>query len=272
MSDTFVSVRDPFSSYYGIRPIVCLKANVNAKYEDGVWILESNNEENKNQEETAKNEETIVGTWKATSTDNQEQSLGYIYGTGLKDGNELIFKEDNTYEMYLGLVYSQKGKYKVEGNKITLMENIYTGDNPGKKIASELKNENGQIILNESFEGTAVNVIFSKGSLNNDNNNEEKANNTDTNVTTTEPTKETLNELKVGKNTIKYGTYKGIDAAEGDTLVLKTDGTARINGKNCKFVIGKYNFAQDISSDGTEDAIIFKDSSGDTFFALYVRR
>ena len=77
--------------------------------------------------------------------------------------------------------------------------------------------------------------------------------------------------LKVGSATVKYGTYKGEDAATGETLVLKSDGTATLNGKSYKFTVGKYDFAQDISSVGSyEDAIILKNSDGTTFFALYV--
>lgn len=78
------------------------------------------------------------------------------------------------------------------------------------------------------------------------------------------------NELKIGDKTIKYGTYTGIDGATGDTLVINKDNTATLNGTNYTYKVGKYNFAQDLSSDSYEDAIIFLTNTGDTSFALYV--
>ena len=88
---------------------------------------------------------------------------------------------------------------------------------------------------------------------------------------TTDSLGETKTDFKVGSATVKYGTYKGTAAATGDTLVLKSDGTATLNGKSYNFTVGKYDFAQDISSIGSyEDAIILKNSDGTTYLGLYV--
>ena len=77
--------------------------------------------------------------------------------------------------------------------------------------------------------------------------------------------------LKVGSNTVKYGTYKGKDAATGETLILKSDGTAIYNGKTYKLTVGKDDFAQDISTAGhLKDAIILKSSSGELGLSLFV--
>ena len=87
---------------------------------------------------------------------------------------------------------------------------------------------------------------------------------------TTESLGETKTDFKVGSTTVKYGTYKGIDAATGETLILKSDGTATLNGKSYTFAVEKYNFGQDSSSNSMEDGIVFKDSSGSIVFAVYV--
>lgn len=77
-------------------------------------------------------------------------------------------------------------------------------------------------------------------------------------------------ELQIGSKTIKCGTYDGIFGATGDILVIKSDKTATLNGKEYTYKVGKYNFAQDSSRDSYKDAIIFLNTTGDTAFALYV--
>lgn len=134
VGESKVSIRDPFSSYDGVRPIVCLKSDVKLKNENGIWIIEG----------------------KSNNSDQQTQ-----------------------------------------------------------------ENEN-------------------------------------------------TDELKIGNKTIKYGTYTGIDAATGDTLVINKDNTATLNGTSYKYEIGSYNFVQDSSSDSYEDGIIFQNNDGSTAFSLYV--
>ena len=66
------------------------------------------------------------------------------------------------------------------------------------------------------------------------------------------------------------GPTHGIFGATGDILVIKSDKTATLNGKEYTYKVRKYNFAQDSSRDSYKDAIIFLNTTGDTAFALYV--
>ena len=76
--------------------------------------------------------------------------------------------------------------------------------------------------------------------------------------------------IKVGNETVKFGTYKGEDGATGSKLVLNSDGTATLDGKSYKFSVGKYDFAQDSSGAIYKDAIILKNSDGTTYIGLYL--
>ena len=257
--------------------------------------VDSWNERTNDTMEKTENNIDVVGDWKATKTSNDNYSLGYIYGTSVTTNNSLKLNADGTYTLYLGFIFSQKGNYQTNGTIINLINNEYTGDNPDYKMAQQLKINDDQIILEEKADdNTSVNIIFEnvKNISNNTtstetNNNNNKTNNgttstnkTNTNTstntndntstTTQTPSKTTAKDFKVGSATVKYGTYKGIDAATGETLILKSDGTATLNGKSYKFTVEKYNFGQDSSSNSMEDGIIFKDSSGSIAFAVYV--
>ena len=237
----------------------------------------------------------VIGDWKATKTSNDNYSLGYIYGTSVTTNNSLKLNKDGTYTLYLGFTFSQKGNYQISGTTINLTNNEYTGDSPDHKMAQQLKINDDQIILEEKADdNTSINIIFEnvKNISNNTistetNNNNNKTNNettstnktntntstntnNNTSTTTQTPSQTTAKDFKVGSATVKYGTYKGIDAATGDTLILKSDGTALINGKSYTFAVEKYNFGQDSSSSSMEDGIVFKNSSGSTVFAVYV--
>ncbi len=74
--------------------------------------------------------------------------------------------------------------------------------------------------------------------------------------------------IKVGSYNIKYGTYNGDAAATGETLVLKEDGTATLNGEKYTYKVGKYNFAQDSSSDAYEDCLILEGSYTYHYYVL----
>ena len=64
--------------------------------------------------------------------------------------------------------------------------------------------------------------------------------------------------IKVGNYTLKYGTYKGKDATEGDTLVLKQNGQCTYNGSSCTYSVAKHDFAQDESSHSVKDSLVIK--------------
>ncbi len=122
--------------------------------------------ENKNEllteigtEEKMKN---IIGTWKVISTDNDNYSLGYIYGTGLKEANELKLNQDGTYVLALGLTYYQKGNYEIDTDEIILTNNVNESDNPDTEIIEKFTIKNDKILLQETIDGINVNVIFEK--------------------------------------------------------------------------------------------------------------
>lgn len=213
----------------------------------------------------------IVGEWKATKTNNDTYSLGWLYGTSLTLGNELKFNEDGTYSLGLGVTYWQEGKYEIDGTTIKLIENEYKGDNPDKTIAEKLIINGEQVILVENVgDNEYVEVIF-ENTENFTNNNDLTTNTTEQlQETTTNTSEGTTNELKIGNKTIKYGTYTGIDAATGDTLVINADNTATLNGTSYTYTVGEHNFAQDTSSDSYKDGIIFQNGDGSTAFPLYV--
>ena len=165
----------------------------------------NNDEKNVQQNEQVINnmekEETkvtdIVGEWKAIKTDNDTYSLGWLYGTSLTLGNELIFNEDGTYSLGLGVTYWQEGKYEINENSIKLIETEYKGDNPDKRIAEELIINDEQIILVEKEDGKEVNVIFENI---NDIENNTNLNITENNNEATINSSENLtDELKIGE-------------------------------------------------------------------------
>ncbi len=70
--------------------------------------------------------------------------------------------------------------------------------------------------------------------------------------------------LKIGNHTIKYGTYKGIEGAVGETLVINPNGSASITANfpggvktiQMTYQVKTYDFAQDISSHSYQQAIV----------------
>lgn len=217
--------------------------------------------ENKDNQKEIKEEQTnvvvdnknIVGTWRAVNTNNSEYSLMMLYGSSISLGNELIIRDDGTYSLGLGVTYWQEGSYEIKENKILLKNNIYNGDNPDKIIAKELYIENDTIILKDSSSGVIVDVIFNKENKL-DLGKEEAASDL----------------LRIGNKDIKFGKYEGIDAATGDILIINKDKTATLNGEKYDYIIDKHDFSQDPSTASILDAIVFKNSSGQTAFALYV--
>lgn len=73
--------------------------------------------------------------------------------------------------------------------------------------------------------------------------------------------------ITLGNYTIKYGKYEGEASVEGDTLVLKENGTGTYNGESCTWSKGTHNFAQDSSTRGdVKQCIILKTSDGNYYF------
>ena len=194
-----------------------------------------------------------IGNWK----DNIQ--VDYEYVTVVKDKNENVYYAINAYshKNYMNnggewLEDLPDGRFYVCTYYVrtTYTENkVFVGQN--------------QRDYEKFEEGDTVEFFMNTYYLN--------VNETNKEDSTTDSLGETKTDFKVGSATVKYGTYKGTAAATGDTLVLKSDGTATLNGKSYNFTVGKYDFAQDISSIGSyEDAIILKNSDGTTYLGLYV--
>ena len=106
----------------------------------------------------------------------------------------------------------------------------------------------------------------------NSNTKSESKNNSDSNggSSNTDSSNSNSNGIPIDGMTIKYGTYKGINAVEGDTLVINKDGTAVYNNdKKTTYYAGTYDFGQDSSSSDLTMAIIFDDTSFGWCGALY---
>ena len=83
---------------------------------------------------------------------------------------------------------------------------------------------------------------------------------------TTTPATTSKDYIQVGDSNIKYGTYKGEAAVQGNTLVLKADGTATLNGKNYTYKVESHDFSQDSSAKVIKSALVF---TGSDSFSLY---
>ena len=86
--DTSIGISDPFGDYNGVRPIVCLKANVNATYKNGVWELESTKGTT---EDTSSNENAT-----SFKLGNNIVKYGTYKGDAAATGSTLILNSDNT--------------------------------------------------------------------------------------------------------------------------------------------------------------------------------
>ncbi|MBR2833205.1 MAG: hypothetical protein IKE75_02070 [Bacilli bacterium] len=74
--------------------------------------------------------------------------------------------------------------------------------------------------------------------------------------------------LTVGSYTLKYGTYKGQDASEGLTFVLKQNGQCVYAGKNCTYTIGSHDFTQDGETHVVRQSLIIKESGGTSWYYM----
>lgn len=77
-------------------------------------------------------------------------------------------------------------------------------------------------------------------------------------------------ELLIGENRVKFGTYKGIEGATGEILTIKNDGTVTLNNQKYKYKVEKYNFSQDPTQESYEDAIVLYNDNEEVVMSLYV--
>lgn len=73
-------------------------------------------------EEIEFSKDDLVGEWTATSTSDSKYSIGTLFGTSLKYGNSLTFDSNGEYSLALGFSYGEKGKYKLDNDKIILYD------------------------------------------------------------------------------------------------------------------------------------------------------
>lgn len=67
--------------------------------------------------------------------------------------------------------------------------------------------------------------------------------------------------IEVGGTLVKFGTYNGDAAVVGDTLVIKSDGTATLNGVVYSYNVASRTFSQDSSQEDTRNAIVLNGSN-----------
>lgn len=77
-------------------------------------------------------------------------------------------------------------------------------------------------------------------------------------------------ELFIGENRVKFGTYKGTEGATGEILTIKNDGTVTLNNQKYKYKVEKYNFSQDPTQESYEDAIVLYNDNEEVVMSLYV--
>lgn len=77
-------------------------------------------------------------------------------------------------------------------------------------------------------------------------------------------------ELLIGENRVKFGTYKGTEGATGEILTIKNDGTVTLNNQKYKYKVEKYNFSQDPTQEAYEDAIVLYNDNEEVVMSLYV--
>ena len=234
---------------------------------------------------------------KSTTLPNYSDGLVEIYvkptSSFYNTKGEKVFEKNNDYNIqnykngYATFIKDDKYGYMDKEGKVVIenkyqiafdyndgLAKVYTSYDSDKETGEFLFiNKEGKTILGGKI---VKNASISKSTNNNsnetnkdkdddstkknenDNSSNSNSNNSSSNTNTS--SNATSSGIKVGSYTIKYGTYKGDAAVSGDTLVLKSDGTATLNGEKFTYKVGKHDFAQDSSSSAVEDCLILEGS------------
>jgi outer membrane murein-binding lipoprotein Lpp len=182
----------------------------------------TNNVENVENNTSSNVNNKIVGEWEATETNNNTAySLTFLYGTFISTDNELIFSEDGTYKLDLGLAYCQEGNYEIDGDTIKLVNTEYKGDSPGNHILESLIIKDEQIILKETtYDNKIVDVIFeNKENIKN----REVINTSNANTTQIENVTETTNNIESSSYNLD-GDFMGIHKQDSLTSDISIQG------------------------------------------------
>lgn len=196
--------------------------------------------------------------------DNKYQSV-----SDFNDGLALVF---NNYDMDKDtgeFEFVNKDGKKILAGKIN--EHVdYTSSTKNKDSSSSKDTPNKNRDEENKSDNNAKENSSSSSNENNKNNNNSESNNNKSNNGNSNNNSSNSSGIPINGMTIKYGTYKGINAVEGDTLVINKDGTAVYNNdKKTTYYAGTYDFGQDSSSSDLTMAIIFDGTSFGWCGALY---
>lgn len=128
------------------------------KKQDKVYrdIVEVNEYSNLNTNKTSKNttikKEDLIGTWSITSTNAIEYEPTLLFGTSMRDANELTFNEDGTYKYYVGVAYSETGSYTINGDTIKLTNIKSDIDNTRTESEFKIKEIDEKIYVVQEYE------------------------------------------------------------------------------------------------------------------------
>ena len=173
----------------------------------------------------------------------------YAHVLDFSDGLAEVYSDE-----YVNFEFIDKnGKTILAGKVVDKTSNSSKTSEPDVIISSSNSTNNNSSSNSNNSISTSTESSSSKTSTSN--------NNSSSSVSTT------AEGIKIGNTLVKYGTYNGDAAVMGDVLVLKSDGTATLNGTSYTYKVEKSTFAQDSSGGSSEDALIF---SGSNPFTLYV--
>ena len=199
--------------------------------------------------------------WKNT---NQYNYFPYIYDEYSEDpGESLVFDatEGNTLSEF------DQRFIKIEDNsKEFEIEADMEEDNIKENVKSAVKDYNdfNEIVSDEVKKETEEKAKEIKEKTKEEQSKKEAEKQAKDEEEKKKAEEEAKQGIKVGDKIVKYGKYRGLYGAEGETMVINKDGTATItsdyNGvSNYTWSVGTYDFSQDLGS-SYKDALLLKDS------------
>ena len=261
MADIFVSLGYPdyFDECTG-KKIINTRKIQNLEMKEAVQLLQNN-----------------FGDWRGIK-------VNFEYVTTVVDDNRNVYYVINAFAeenfMYSGwewLAEITDGKYYAGTYYVRnyyISDIVFAGQNPRDYGKYEYGDTIDGIFINRHY----ININSKNSGISSDASKVEIDNKTQQSVLEKESfDKENPNVFKIGDYTVKCGTYKGEDAATGETLIVNSDGTAVLSANfgngieevKYTYKIEKHDFAQDISSSPSyEDAIVFYNADGSKAFGL----
>ena len=181
---------------------------------------------------------------------NNSDNYVFIDETGKEVFEE--YYRANSFSDGLALVKVSKDEFKFinTSGKTILSGKITEEEDSGVTIGK----------TSNSSSNESSNISSSQNSSNESNliSNNSASNSTNTKSNSSSSSSNTSDGIKIGNTIIKYGTYNGDAAVMGDVLIIKSDGSATLNGEKYTYKVGKHNFAQDSSGSAVENALILE--------------